>query len=500
MIRPILLLTLLATAGLAESRLPPPMATVGFAAPFLQVGDGTGEVQVAVALNHAATAPVTVTYRTVDGSAVQGVDYRAAAGELTFAPGQVLATFPVDVRYTRSPSSRTVNLQLVSASGAATLGADALAVLNIRGGAGSPPAALLAPAPGSRLPAGQARFVWSSARARGFWLKLGTRPGAADLYDRAVWAFRMVDAKGLPADGRTVYAQLWTQSQSGWDVFATAYEAAGAPVLRQPEGPVPPAPLPNAAQQTAQPAALPAGRTVRPSWLMPAAMLSPAPGSQLPAGAVTFTWESAAWAKGYTLEVLSGSTVIASRDAGTALSAAVSGLPADGRALTVRLTTRFAGTSMDSQASYTAASSTYSAAQLHNLARINYYRGLKGALALQLDAQLTAFAQAGSAQLSVDHLPHQHFINASNAGTLWTTGGFRSSAAENQGDPNGWTQLSSDPTQNTTLQIDAIMLAMFNEGPGGGHYENMVATRFTRVGIGLVTVSGKLYLTNDFSQ
>ena len=63
-------------------------------------------------------------------------------------------------------------------------------------------------------------------------------------------------------------------------------------------------------------------------------------------------------------------------------------ITADGRALTVRLTTRFAGTSMDSQASYTAASSTYSAAQLHNLARINYYRGLKGALALQLDAQL----------------------------------------------------------------------------------------------------------------
>lgn len=41
---------------------------------------------------------------------------------------------------------------------------------------------------------------------------------------------------------------------------------------------------------------------------------------------------------------------------------------------------------------------------------------------------------------------------------------------------------------------------MFAEGPGGGHYENMMATRFTRVGIGLVTVNGQLYLTNDFSQ
>src|SRR5207253_2034777 len=92
--------------------------------------------------------------------------------------------------------------------------------------------------------------------------------------------------------------------------------------------------------------------------------------------------------------------------------------------------------------------------QQHNLAVINGYRAGKGLAPLVLDGPLTTFAQAGSAELSADHLPHQHFINAANAGTLFTTDGFVGSAAENQGDPNGWTVLASDPTANELAQID----------------------------------------------
>ncbi len=84
--------------------------------------------------------------------------------------------------------------------------------------------------------------------------------------------------------------------------------------------------------------------------------------------------------------------------------------------------------------------------------------------------------------------------------------GFTSMAGENQGDPNGWRVLSAScPTSNEEMQITQIMQAMFNEGPAGdagdhGHYENMMSTSFTRVGVGLIEVSGKLYLTNDFSN
>ena len=480
-----------------ENRLPPPIATVGFVASLFQVADGSGSVPIGVALNHAATAPVTVTYATADASGHAGLDYTPARGTLTFAPGQVYASFAVPILRTDAASSRTVALQLSAASGAATLGPVDLALLNVRAAPATPVARLITPRPGARLPGNAMRFLWRGSAAGEYWLAVGVTPGGAEIFNRHVGRNTMVTVAGLPADGRTVYAQLWTRAGAGWDLSAAAFESAGAPVVLKPQAPVP---LPPTLPATVvQPAAL-TGRLVRPGWLMPANLTAPAAGTTLPAGAATFTWESAAWATGYTLDVLSGASVLATQDAGAATSASVSGLPSDGRALTVRVTTRFAGgVTMSSQASYVAATSAYSAAQLHNLTVINNYRATQGLAALALDTQLTAFAQAGSAQLSVDHLPHQHFINASNAGTMFAGDGFRSSAAENQGDPNGWTVLSSDPAANVIAQIDAIQQVMFNEGPGGGHHDNMMGN-FTRVGVGLVTISGKLYLTNDFSR
>jgi hypothetical protein len=141
--------------------------------------------------------------------------------------------------------------------------------------------------------------------------------------------------------------------------------------------------------------------------------------------------------------------------------------------------------------------------QNHNLDVINMYRATLSVAPLVLDQQLCSFALAGSQELSMDHLPHQHFINASNDGSLWNDG-FNMSAAENQGDPNGWPQLASDPTQNELDQIDGIQKAMFDEGPGAGeahgHYTNMMNPDYHRLGVGLLEVGGQLYLTNDFSQ
>jgi uncharacterized protein YkwD len=141
--------------------------------------------------------------------------------------------------------------------------------------------------------------------------------------------------------------------------------------------------------------------------------------------------------------------------------------------------------------------------QNHNLDVINMYRATLSVAPLVLDKQLCTFALAGSQQLSMDHMPHQHFIDASNNGTLWTSG-FTSNAAENQGDPNGWYQLSNDPTQNELMQIDDIQKAMFAEGPGAGdahgHYTNMMNPQLKRLGVGLLEINSQLYLTNDFSD
>jgi len=138
------------------------------------------------------------------------------------------------------------------------------------------------------------------------------------------------------------------------------------------------------------------------------------------------------------------------------------------------------------------------ASMAHNLAKVNAYRRAHGHAVLTLDKRLSAFAKAGSRELSRDHEPHAHFIAAIKDGSLWTSG-FRGSAGENQGDPHGW------PKDTEAHQIDQILAAMMAEGPGKGeahgHFMNMMNPKFKRLGVGLLeTASGKLYLTNDFSE
>jgi uncharacterized protein YkwD len=144
--------------------------------------------------------------------------------------------------------------------------------------------------------------------------------------------------------------------------------------------------------------------------------------------------------------------------------------------------------------------------QQHNLDDVNMYRAMMNLTPLVLDSALSAFALTGSEELACDHTPHGHFIAESmgNPPPLFSMG-FNTMAGENQGDPNGWRVLSTDATTNEDMQIDQIMLDMFDEGPPGdagehGHYENIMSTEFTKFGAGLIEVDGMLYLTNDFSN
>ena len=156
----------------------------------------------------------------------------------------------------------------------------------------------------------------------------------------------------------------------------------------------------------------------------------------------------------------------------------------------------------DGVAETSEAITTFSTFQRHNLAVINAYRARKGLVPLKLSASLSTFAHAGSVELSHDHKPHAHFVAA---GASLFNKGFKLSAGKNQGDPHGWPVLvQNDPARNRNAQIDDIQKVMFAEGPGAGHahghYMNIMNPKFRRVGVGLVDVGGKLYLTNDFSQ
>jgi uncharacterized protein YkwD len=128
----------------------------------------------------------------------------------------------------------------------------------------------------------------------------------------------------------------------------------------------------------------------------------------------------------------------------------------------------------------------------HNLETLNMYRAQAGAGALVVDSQLSTFSTTASMQLESTGMAHGYFAAQANSGALWQQG-FCSSAAENQAP--GWpTDKGIDAT------VDAILKAMMDEGPGGGHHDNILASQSTRVGVGLVVDgSGALWFTNDFS-
>ena len=66
-----------------------PLPTLSVANAKVVEGDsGTQDLAFTVTLSAAAAGPVTVVYRTADGTATAGADYTAASGTLTFAPGQ----------------------------------------------------------------------------------------------------------------------------------------------------------------------------------------------------------------------------------------------------------------------------------------------------------------------------------------------------------------------------------------------------------------------------
>ena len=63
-----------------------------------------------------------------------------------------------------------------------------------------------------------------------------------------------------------------------------------------------------------------------------------------------------------------------------------------------------------------------------------------------------------------------------------------SAAGENVGESGG----------SESQAIQSLHQQMMNEGPAGGHYQNIMSSQFTTIGIGLYYVNGVLWLTEDF--
>ena len=191
-------------------------------------------------------------------------------------------------------------------------------------------AQMTAPAPGSTLSGSTVTFQWNGGvGVTRYWLEVGTTPGGTNVYGQDAGTNLSATVSGLPTNGSTVYVRLWSLINGGWQYNDYTYQAA------------------TIASAKAQ-------------------MTTPAPGSTLTSATTTFQWTGGSGVSRYWLEVgtTPGGTNIYGQDAGTNLSATVSGLPTDGRTLYVRLWSLIAGAWVYNDYTYQAATLASPKAQM----------------------------------------------------------------------------------------------------------------------------------------
>jgi ELWxxDGT repeat protein len=293
---------------------------------------------------------------------------------------------------------------------------------------------LVLPADGS-LVRSTTHFEWTAGgQALEYWLQLGTTPGGHDLRDVSDGTHLAASVSGLPFDGSTIHARLWTRlpAPTGWVYRDATYQAlsgAAAKLVEPASGPVGgPITLrwtsgenaleywPQAGWSTGGTDLLDASNGMRrhvsltvPSegrtlhvrlwtrlpaprgWVYtdssfatedlgePAEVTAPAPGTALPSFQATFQWSTGGNAREYWLQAgrTQGSHSLHDASTGLLRSVSLANLPLDGGAVWVRLWTRLPAPRgwEYRDASYTAAGVGGVAAQLTAPAPWTLYTG-----------------------------------------------------------------------------------------------------------------------------
>ena len=128
--------------GLAlDGASPPALPSIAVADASMAEGAGAGALVFTVSLSAPAAGPVSVAYRTADGTATAGSDYTATAGTLTFAASETTKTLRVGVLGdTRPEANETLRLELSAPSGATIRDGSAIGtLLNDDATAATPP-------------------------------------------------------------------------------------------------------------------------------------------------------------------------------------------------------------------------------------------------------------------------------------------------------------------------------------------------------------------------
>ena len=96
---------------------------LGFSSTFYTVNENGGTATITVVRTNFTGGVVQVSYRTLNGSATNGIDYTTNSGTLTFQAGDSSKTFTVPItKITSQQPDKTVNLMLYTPAGGATVG------------------------------------------------------------------------------------------------------------------------------------------------------------------------------------------------------------------------------------------------------------------------------------------------------------------------------------------------------------------------------------------
>ncbi len=116
----------------------------------------------------------------------------------------------------------------------------------------------------------------------------------------------------------------------------------------------------------------------------------------------------------------------------------------------------------------------------------NRYRTMKGKAAVVRSPQIEEFADTG-AMIDFSGTPHDHFRSTSGGGIAF---------AENECPKWSLAQQGGGDINNL---IAACIAAFMSEGPGGGHYENILGN-YGSLGCGIYESNGSVTIIQDFGR
>ncbi len=261
---------------------------------------------------------VTFTWSDATGSALTGYSLwlgKTPGGHDLFVSGTIIDTainvnkLPIDGSTIYATLYSNYSGAVVSAKATYTAARQSLAMLQT-------------PTPGSVLTGSRVTFTWSAATtpgATGYSLWLGSTPGGHDLYVSGSTTGTSATANGLPINGSTIYATLYTNFGGSALSTKATYTAA------------------------------------RQSLAM---LQTPSPGSILTGAKVTFTWSASTipGVSGYSLWLGStpGGHDLYNSHLTTGLSATATGLPTNSSPIYATLYTNVSGVVKSTTAVYTA--------------------------------------------------------------------------------------------------------------------------------------------------